>query len=335
MKTDISVIVPVFNSDKFLTQCIDSLLHQTDINIEIILVDDGSTDNSSLICDNIAKTDSRIKVIHKANEGVSTARNTGILSAQGEYIGFVDSDDWCCFHMFGTLYRQAVSDNSDIVFCNYYSYVNERYKENTELTQLKDSKNIKDKLLKGLLSVKKNQVSGCCFRLIMKRSFVIQNHLLFDNRFKIYEDLLFVLQSIDKTEKISIIQDFLYYRRIHKDSVTNNYISILYKNILEIKEGILNLSMIKENESSYLELLETWSMNGIIFTLSNLCNRGTPYSLIERLYYMKAIKFDKKQVYSIKYFKTPTYIQLILLKLKLTFVLVFLHSVKERTLFYN
>lgn len=116
----ISVIVPVFNIEKFVGKCIEGLIRQTYHNLEIILVDDGSTDESGLICDEYAKIDARIKVIHKQNEGLSDARNSGLEVCEGEYIGFVDGDDWIANDMYEFLYRTLVSHNADVAVCGHY-----------------------------------------------------------------------------------------------------------------------------------------------------------------------------------------------------------------------
>ena len=100
MNNLISVIVPVYNVEKFLVKCVDSILAQTYTNLEIIIVDDGSPDNCPAICDELAKKDSRIKVIHKENGGASSARNAGLDIAKGEYIGFVDGDDYIAKDMY-------------------------------------------------------------------------------------------------------------------------------------------------------------------------------------------------------------------------------------------
>lgn len=105
----ISVIVPVYNVENYLSECIQSLVCQTYDNIEIILVDDGSTDKSGLICDSMAESDSRIRVIHQNNQGISAARNVGIENARGEFISFVDSDDVVSLEMIATLYRCFLS----------------------------------------------------------------------------------------------------------------------------------------------------------------------------------------------------------------------------------
>lgn len=115
MKELISVIVPIYNVEKYLRKCVDSIINQTYKNLEIILVDDGSPDNCPKICDEYAKQDSRIKVIHKENGGLSDARNAGMNIATGEYISFIDSDDWIKSEMIEDMYNRMIEDNSDLV----------------------------------------------------------------------------------------------------------------------------------------------------------------------------------------------------------------------------
>lgn len=110
----ISVIVPIYNAEQYLEKCIDSIINQTYTNFEIILVNDGSTDNSGSICDEYAKKDSRIRVIHKENGGLSSARNVGLDNANGEYVSFVDSDDWIEQDMLETLYNSCEENNAEI-----------------------------------------------------------------------------------------------------------------------------------------------------------------------------------------------------------------------------
>lgn len=112
----VSIIVPIYNMEKYLGRCIDSILVQTHTNIEVILVDDGSTDSSPQVCDDYAKRDPRIKVIHKSNGGLSSARNAGLDIATGDYIGFVDSDDYISTDMYKVLAERL--DNSDCEIAN-------------------------------------------------------------------------------------------------------------------------------------------------------------------------------------------------------------------------
>jgi len=117
MGEKISVIVPVYNVEQYLERCAESIINQTYKNVEIILVDDGSTDNSGKLCDELAKKDERIKVIHKENGGVSEARNIGIDSATGEYVIFIDSDDYINEEMLSELYSQIKKENADVSVC--------------------------------------------------------------------------------------------------------------------------------------------------------------------------------------------------------------------------
>ena len=115
----ISIIIPVYNVEKFLHNCLDSVLKQTYRNLEIILIDDGSTDNSGKICDNYAKIDNRIIVIHKENGGVSSARNVALKIAKGDYIVWIDSDDFISKNMITYLCEKILEFNADIYFFNY------------------------------------------------------------------------------------------------------------------------------------------------------------------------------------------------------------------------
>ena len=115
----VSVIVAVYNIEEYLPRCIDSILAQTYRNLEIILVDDGSTDSSGGICDDYAQKDRRIKVIHKKNGGLSDARNAGLDKVSGDYIGFVDGDDWIDEDMYRAMYEACEKEKAQIAACRY------------------------------------------------------------------------------------------------------------------------------------------------------------------------------------------------------------------------
>ena len=121
-KPKVSVVVPIYGVEKYLKQCVDSILAQTLTNIEIILVDDGSPDKCPEIVDEYAKKDSRVVAVHQPNGGYGTAVNHGISLAQGEYIGIIESDDWIEPTMYEKLYNNAIANNSDVVKCNFYVY---------------------------------------------------------------------------------------------------------------------------------------------------------------------------------------------------------------------
>lgn len=128
----ISVIVPVYNVEPYLRQCIDSILAQTYTDFELILIDDGSTDNCGAVCDEYAAKDDRIRVFHQENAGVSAARNTGITAARGEYIAFVDSDDWVVPTYLNRLYMQLIEYDADISVCGMLSFADDCEPENAD-----------------------------------------------------------------------------------------------------------------------------------------------------------------------------------------------------------
>lgn len=129
MSALISIIIPVYKTEPYLRRCLDSVVGQTCESIEIILVDDGSPDGCGKICDAYAAADSRVKVIHQQNRGLSVARNEGLKIASGDYFGFVDSDDWIDADMYEALYQGAMQHGADIAICGYYFVDGDKYKE--------------------------------------------------------------------------------------------------------------------------------------------------------------------------------------------------------------
>ncbi|WML47810.1 glycosyltransferase [Neobacillus sp. PS3-34] len=153
MKPIISIIVPVYNVEQFIEECIDSILEQNFPNFEVLLVNDGSTDKSGEICEQYALVDTRVKVIHKDYEGVSSARNTGIIMAQGDYIGFVDGDDRIEKNMYEELYKLCIESRSDISICKLGREINGVLINNTKEELILEMNNLEamSQLFKGEL----------------------------------------------------------------------------------------------------------------------------------------------------------------------------------------
>ena len=160
----VSIIVPVYKAEKYIHQCIDSLLAQTYRNIEVILVDDGSPDHCGKICDEYAAKDSRVKVIHQQNGGVSVARQTGIDHATGEYSIHADPDDWVELNMIEELVAKAVADNADMVICDFYR---ESKSEKTYDCQSPGDDLSASAVLRKILS---QQLHGSCCNKLVNRS---------------------------------------------------------------------------------------------------------------------------------------------------------------------
>lgn len=142
MSSTVTIVVPVYNTGKFLHRCVDSIINQTYTNTEIILVDDGSEDNSPEICDDYARQDTRIKVIHKKNGGLSMARNTGIDEAKGEYICFIDSDDYIHPEFIDTLYHMCINYNADIAQCGIIKTKNDDFIDDKKIFTVKTFDNM-------------------------------------------------------------------------------------------------------------------------------------------------------------------------------------------------
>lgn len=243
MKNDlISIIIPVYKVEKYLEKCIESVLKQTYTNLQIILVDDGSPDNCGKICDEYAKKDSRIEVIHKANGGLSDARNVGISKAKGRYIGFVDSDDYIKEDMYEILLNLIKKYDADVSICNLYDVIdgNEciRNKENgiREYSRL-------DILKKVLLD--KNIQSYAWNKLYEKELFDEIKYPIG----KKYEDIGTTFYLFEKCNKIVVTSEPEYYYLKRADSLVNNvtestildYTEIIIQRYLYIKQNIKEL----------------------------------------------------------------------------------------------
>lgn len=216
----VSVIVPVYNVEKYLHKCIESIINQTLSSIEIILIDDGSTDNSSYIIDEYAKIDSRVKVIHKENGGQSSARNIALDMARGEYIGFVDSDDWLELDMYENLYNLIRESESDIAVCG-----RQTYDEDGKLT---NKVNIEDKIIDlNKISLEEYIVKELFYKhtvvvwnKLYKKKIINNNNIRFENvNYVGSEDALFNGMVLCHTKKI-IALNKIYYNQLSRDGST-------------------------------------------------------------------------------------------------------------------
>lgn len=214
----ISIIVPVYNVEKYLRRCLDSIVAQTFTDWECICVDDGSPDNSGKILDEYASKDQRFVIIHKENGGVSSARNAGLDIARGEWIGFVDSDDWIEVDYIETMLDTAERESADIVVCDYWNNFD---KKQVDMTVALDTSS-KETILKQYM--KTQLFMNSVWNKIFKSSFIIEQKLSFPLNISICEDLLFSFEACYKAKKVVKINELLYhYSQINKSSATKNY----------------------------------------------------------------------------------------------------------------
>jgi len=215
----ISVIVPVYKVEKYLHKCLDSILNQTYKNLEIILVDDGSPDRCGEICDEYAKKDARVRVIHKQNGGVSDARNAGLEIAAGEYIGFVDGDDYIDENMYRAMYDAVKKDESDIAICGLLSVdenANEIKKNNLNIP-IEDGCFDKEYIFKQFCINKYWHYVTVWNKLYKKELFSVIKFPVG----KIHEDELVAHHIVGKCSRISCISKPLYFYVKRSDSITN------------------------------------------------------------------------------------------------------------------
>ena len=217
----ISVVVPVYNVAQYLEMCIESIRQQTYSYMEIILVDDGSTDESGMICDKFAKEDERIKVIHKSNEGVSVARNVGMELSTGQFLCFVDSDDLLPMDSIEKLIYHALESNSDLC-CGAWTKIGVKKIEKNSYEPENIDVSDKEKLMNYLFI---EEVNGPVAKLY-KTTIINENGLKFMPGIKIGEDAIFNFQYIQHCVKVSLIPNTVYYyNKLNTESVTHTYYS--------------------------------------------------------------------------------------------------------------
>lgn len=228
----VSVIIPVYKVESYLNRCVSSVLNQTLQDIEIILVDDGSPDNCPKMCDEFALKDSRVKVVHKKNEGLGYARNSGLEIATGDYIGFVDSDDFVDKEMYERLYSEAVKQNAEAAYCGY-QYV--RKGQKTIKTNFTDEILVwdgREEVKQFLMDLVASDISrpedsrfgATATKGIFLRSIIEKKHILFySEREYVSEDGLFSIDFFTNCQKVLMIPGEFYFYIYNPKSLTASY----------------------------------------------------------------------------------------------------------------
>lgn len=230
----------MYNTEKYIKRCLESIINQTYKHLEIILIDDGSTDSSSKICDDYAKKDSRIEVFHKENQGSSAEKNFGLSIAKGKYISFVDSDDYLEPTIIEKLVKKIESNQSDIAICNFFpnntTNLEETFTSRQALTYIMDKKYFR----------------GYNWNKLYKRE--LAKDIQFCTDIYMAEDLLFNCKYLLKAKKCSYIDEKLYhYNCDNNNSISNSKLSKKYLTIIDSYYGLVNLY--KENKIEYLPYL--------------------------------------------------------------------------------
>lgn len=270
----VSIVIPVYNVEPYIRQCLDSVVNQTLQDIEIIVVDDGSPDNCPAIIDEYAKKDSRIVAIHQKNSGVSTARNVGIEHVRGKYVFFCDSDDWLELNALEELWKAAERTDSDLVYGDYYkrseskstyhhAFTNEFTTDSPETVEALQraawylyGANISTPEFKSILNG-----GGALWRVLIRSSVILDNNLRLDPYVRgVGDDILFTVLVYEYVRKISYISVAIYNYRIVSRSLTHGYKPNFKETYSRVFERIDKfISDYKKNEAfrraSYIRVL--------------------------------------------------------------------------------
>lgn len=312
MDSKVSIIIPIYNVEEYLEQCIDSVLAQTHKDIEVILVDDGSPDNCGTICDNYSMKDSRIKVIHKKNGGLSSARNAGLDIATGRYIMFIDSDDFIEQDMVEALLTLKAASNADIACCGAYRYskgeqpyIIKRTVSNNKIETYGQSDALKKLILRTI-------DCSSCNKLYPKE--LIGSTRFIDGRNN--EDYPFLFELYQRCNTIAYCNKAYYYYRVREGSITN---IVINERSFDVIKNISDLEkIIEEKKLNLKKEIRLYKIYSFIYIARNIqkCNCKEKFPT----QYCEAIDVIKNNLFTIltnNYFSIKVKILALMLLLRL------------------
>lgn len=223
----ISIIVPVYDAEKYLHRCLDSILSQAFTDWECVLVDDGSKDRSGTICDEYAQKDNRIKVIHKENGGVSSARQAGLEAVKGEFVIHADSDDWLAPNMLEELVTHQNKTGADFIVFDFFRVTNGQQLRICQRPQALDNVQV----LKDIIS---GHLYACCWNKLVRRSLIVKYGASFPQGINLGEDKCFLASLLKNPVSVSFLPEPLYYY----DATTNNNSLVRTISLKSIEEGV-------------------------------------------------------------------------------------------------
>ena len=282
MRPKVSIVVPVYNVEKYLDRCIDSIVGQTLQDIEIILVDDESPDNCPVLCDNWANKDVRIKVVHKQNEGLGLSRNAGLGIASGEFVAFVDSDDYIENNMYECLYNECKNNKLDCIFSEFNIDDYPGFRVVSQPEKIYIGRNEIEQLRLDIIGAEPSYISGVKYHCSACKGLylldTIKNHnLLFKSeREYISEDMLFNLDFLYFSERVKIVPWQLYHYCLNNNSLTHSYRPDRWRKKLLMLQELDDKDRFEEKAELALRLKRTT----IFYTMSaiaQILNRYIPF----------------------------------------------------------
>lgn len=298
MNYKLSVVIPIYNAEKYLEKCVDSLRKQTLTDIQIILVDDGSKDTSAVLCDNLSEQDSRVFVIHKKNGGVSSARNLGIQSAQGEYLGFVDADDWVDPYMFETLYFAAKQNEADVVMCDAVTEYENGEQSPDTITQLTEDTVLTKEMFTPTLLM---EMAGSAWRCIYRTNQLWKHGNSFNTDLKFSEDRVFNLYAFGYANKVVYLKRAFYHRLMQRESAVHRFHADYYEAVSAAAVATDRaLKMVWGGKEEYIQTYKQQHMNGAIAAINNYFYRTSTLHISEKIACVKKVCNDQSLVTAIR-----------------------------------
>lgn len=288
----VSAIVPVYNSEDTVEATVKSIINQTITDIEVLLVNDGSTDNTLQVCKKMEAVDNRIKIINKENGGVSSARNTGLKIARGDYIGFVDADDWIEPNMFESMYSDMLSKNADIAMSNFYNGKNKVHLD-IERSVLHNN-DIFNLIVKNIISPVEDSTSvimGNVWRCLFTKDII--KDIYFIEELPYMEDQLFVLEALLNANIVIINQSYFYHYNVNYSSAMRNYKDNFYSLGKLYFEKLLLLLTKYDSRMKVEENLRKRYLILILSFIRNEVHIDNPYNFLQRIRNIKQICNDK------------------------------------------
>ena len=305
----ISIIVPVYNTERYLEMCVDSIRSQTLREIEIILVDDGSTDSSASICRGFQAKDDRIKFFSIPSSGPAVARNVGLENATGEYIGFVDSDDWIDQNMFERLYQTSRETKADIVGCNFVrEYLGRRTREDvTWKTGFYTRKDIEDKIFPELIASEALRWIGP-FNLVTKifrRQLIEEKRIRFNEELLSGEDWVFSKTCMLYSRSLYLMGNaYWYHYRYNMSSITNTYLPKSW-DIYKAENAYWTEILSNYGEYDFSQQLQWHRLAGALTSLNYETKPGNPKGFVGRYITIKQICEDLEKMACFNLGKLP------------------------------
>lgn len=295
MPVKISVVVPVYNTVKYLQRCVDSILNQTFKEFEVLLIDDGSSDGSERLCDKLASTDKRIRVIHQSNSGVSVARNNGIESAAGEYLLFVDSDDYLERDMIKSLIYNTTHNNADLCMCGYKRVFSSENQDVLEKEGIYDIEGIRALMKKWKL----DPIIGSPCNKLFNMSILNKYNIRFIPEIKYAEDYMFNVEYLKHISNLYVVEKpfYNYYMETPGSLSKTNFTDI---------DALWNVQLlVLQKVSGYLNSIEV-SDTGVISEIFcymfvvNICNRAKQKSKDDFINWCKEIRKTERYMQMLK-----------------------------------